>query len=116
MPKATQQGPARGSELPSTLRRSDDLAKRTFATVHDAALDEYGDEERAQRVAYSAVKHTHEKVGDRWEPKHENGPSDPQAAEVPRPMGRPMAAWTPMPPKPTSTMWRAGSASAAARR
>ena len=25
--------------------------------------------ERANRVAFSAVKHTHEKVGDHWEPK-----------------------------------------------
>jgi len=32
-------------------------------------------------VAYSALKHTHEKVGDHWEPKERNGPSDRQAAE-----------------------------------
>ena len=25
------------------------------------------------------MKHTHEKVGDHWEPKEEYGPSDPQA-------------------------------------
>jgi len=79
MPKTTGNGRARESELPSTLQRSDDLAKRTFAKAHDSALEEYGDEERAHRVAYSAVKHTHEKVGDHWEPKDENGPSDPQA-------------------------------------
>jgi hypothetical protein len=30
-------------------------------------------------VAWAAVKHTHEKVGDHWEPKEENGPSDAQA-------------------------------------
>ncbi|HEX2856249.1 MAG TPA: ChaB family protein [Propionibacteriaceae bacterium] len=80
MPKTTRSGTVRESELPSTLRRSDDLAKRTFAKAHDAAAAEYGDEERAHRVAYSAVKHTHEKVGDHWEPKDENGPSDAQAA------------------------------------
>ena len=80
MPKTNKNGTARESELPSTLRRSDDLAKRTFAKAHDSALDEYGDEERAHRVAFSAVKHTHEKVGDHWEPKEENGPSDAQAA------------------------------------
>ena len=80
MPKTTTRGTARQSELPSTLRRSDDLAKRTFAKAHDSALDEYGDEERAHRVAFSAVKHTHEKVGDHWEPKDQNGPSDARAA------------------------------------
>jgi hypothetical protein len=30
-------------------------------------------------VAFSALKHTHEKVGDRWEPKERPGPSDEQA-------------------------------------
>jgi len=31
-------------------------------------------------VAFAALKHSHEKVGDHWEPKEENGPSDAQAA------------------------------------
>jgi hypothetical protein len=57
-------------ELPSTLQRSDDKAQRTFAKAHDSALDSYdGDEQRANRVGYAALKHTHEKVGDHWEPK-----------------------------------------------
>jgi hypothetical protein len=30
-------------------------------------------------VAFAALKHTHEKVGDHWEPKEEYGPSDAQA-------------------------------------
>ena len=79
MPKTTKAGKARESELPDTLKRSDEKAKRTFAKAHDAAADSYGDEERAHRVAYSALKHTHEKVGDHWEPKDDNGPSDAQA-------------------------------------
>ncbi len=79
MPKTTKAGKARESELPETLKRSDEKAKRTFAKAHDAAADSYGDEERAHRVAYSALKHTHEKVGDHWEPKDDNGPSDAQA-------------------------------------
>jgi hypothetical protein len=35
----------------------------------------------AHRVAYSALKHTHKKVGDHWEPKGggRRGPSDAQA-------------------------------------
>ena len=80
MPKTTRGGKAKQSELPSTLRRSDDKAQRTFAKAHDAAAEEYGDEERAHRVAYAALKHTHEKVGDRWEPKDSPGPSDAKAA------------------------------------
>ncbi len=79
MPKTTKQGKAKESELPSTLQRSDGKAKRTFAKAHDSAAKEYGDEQRANRVAYSALKHTHEKVGDHWEPKDEKGPSDKQA-------------------------------------
>lgn len=79
MPKTTKRGEARKDELPSTLRRSDEKVQRTFAKAHDAAMEQYDDEERAYRVAYAAVKHTHEKVGDHWEPKDEAGPSDPQA-------------------------------------
>jgi cation transport regulator ChaB len=79
MPKTTKSGDAREDELPSTLQRSDEKAQRTFAKAHDSAMDEYGDEERAHRVGYAALKHTHEKVGDHWEPKDEAGPSDKQA-------------------------------------
>jgi cation transport regulator ChaB len=79
MPKTTKAGTAREDELPATLQRSGDKAKRTFAKAHDAAAEEYGEGERAHRVAYSALKHTHEKVGDHWEPKEHNGPSDAQA-------------------------------------
>ena len=82
MPKTTKGGKAKDGELPSTLQRSDDKAKRTFAKAHDSAADSYGDERRANQVAWAAVKHTHEKVGDHWEPKEggRKGPSDAQAA------------------------------------
>jgi cation transport regulator ChaB len=79
VPKTTKSGDARQDEIPSTLQRSDDKAQRTFAKAHDAAADSYGDEQRANQVAWAAVKHTHEKVGDHWEPKDHKGPSDPQA-------------------------------------
>ena len=79
MPKTTKSGKVDKDELPSTLQRSDDKAQRTFAKAHDAAAEQYGDEERAHRVAFSALKHTHEKVGDHWEPKEQPGPSDEQA-------------------------------------
>src|ERR1700754_2138637 len=82
MPKTTRRGRARQEELPSTLQRSDAKAQRTFAKAHDAAVEQYGEGERAHRVAYAALKHTHEKVGDHWEPKDKGakGPSDAQAA------------------------------------
>ena len=79
MPKTTSSGEVEQDELPSTLRRSDEKAQRTFAKAHDAAAEQYGDEERAHRVAYSALKHGHEKVGDHWEEKERRGPSDAQA-------------------------------------
>jgi hypothetical protein len=79
MPKTTSGGSARKSELPSTLQKSDAKAQRTFAKVHDAAADQYGEGERAHRVAYDALKHSYEKVGDHWEPKDEKGPSDERA-------------------------------------
>src|SRR5919202_4685422 len=81
MPKTTKSGKSKADEIPSTLQRSDDKAQRTFAKAHDSAEESYGDEERANRVAWAAVKHTHEKVGDHWEPKEggRKGPSDAQA-------------------------------------
>ena len=80
MPKTTKSGDARQDEIPSTLQRSDEKAQRTFAKAHDSAMESYDDEQRANQVAWAAVKHTHEKVGDHWEKKTRGkGPSDPQA-------------------------------------
>jgi cation transport regulator ChaB len=67
-------------ELPSTLARSGDKAQRTWVKAHDSAVETYGEGERAHRTAWSALKHTHERVDDHWEPKDRPGPSDPQAA------------------------------------
>ncbi len=79
MPKTTKSGQAKKSELPGTLQRSDAHAQRTFAKAHDSAVQEYGEGERAHRVAYAALKHSYEKVGDHWEPKESKGPSDDRA-------------------------------------
>jgi cation transport regulator ChaB len=79
VPKTTSSGKAKKSELPDTLKRSPAKAQRTFAKAHDQAAEQYGEGERAHRVAYSAVKHSFEKVGDHWEPKDHKGPSDPRA-------------------------------------
>ena len=67
-------------ELPSTLLRSDGKAQRTYAAAHDSAVETYGEGRQAHQVAFAAVKHTHEKVGDHWEPKGHKGPSDERAA------------------------------------
>ena len=80
MPKTTSSGKAKKSELPDTLKRSPAKAQRTFAKAHDQAVEQYGEGERAHRVAYSALKHKFEKKGDRWVPKQRKGPSDPRAA------------------------------------
>lgn len=79
MPKTTKSGDAKHSELPGTLQRSEPHAQRTFAKAHDAAVREYGEGQRAHRVAYAALKHSYEKVGDHWEPKAAKGPSDDRA-------------------------------------
>jgi cation transport regulator ChaB len=79
MAKTTKKGEPKQDELPSTLQRSDEKAQRTFAKAHDSAEDQYGEGRRAHQTAYSALKHTHEKVGDHWEPKEGKGPSDAQA-------------------------------------
>ncbi|MFJ6213582.1 ChaB family protein [Streptomyces sp. NPDC092296] len=69
-------------DMPSTLRRSGRKAQDTWVKTHDSAVREYGEGARAHRTAFGALKHTHEKVGDHWEPKEKGrkGPSDPQSA------------------------------------
>ncbi len=68
-------------DLPSTLKRSPEKAQRTYAETLESAEETYdGDEERAHRTAWAAVKHSFAKVGDHWEEKAERGPSDSQAA------------------------------------
>lgn len=72
----------RGGDLPSTIERSPQKAQRTYKKTLESAEAEYkGDEARAHRVAYGALKHSFEKVGDHWEPKDKKGPSDAQSAQ-----------------------------------
>ncbi len=68
--------------MPATLQRSPAKARRTWAKAHDSAVESYGEGERAHRTAFAALKHSFEKVGDRWQPKKQKGPSDPQAAKT----------------------------------
>lgn len=92
MPKTTKSGKPKQSELPNTLQNSGDKAQRTFTKAYDSAIEQYGDEARAHQVAFAALKHTHEKVGDRWKKKGKGrkGPSDAQA-EGGRDTNRPTA-------------------------
>ena len=74
--------PPKKEDLPSTLARSPRKLQRTFEKTLDSAHETYeGDEQRAHRTAWAAVKHVAEKKGDHWEPKDEYGPSDAQAAK-----------------------------------
>lgn len=68
--------------MPSTIERSEKHAQETWKKAHDSAVESYGEDgERAHRVAYAALKHSYQKVGDHWEEKARKGPSDPQAAK-----------------------------------
>jgi cation transport regulator ChaB len=73
--------PAKKEDLPGTLERSPKKVQRTYEKALDSAHEEYDSEQRAHRVAWSAVKHVAEKKGDHWEPKDQKGPSDAQAAQ-----------------------------------
>jgi cation transport regulator ChaB len=69
-------------DMPSTIQRSSRKAQETWGKTHDSAVETYGEGERAHRTAFSALKHSFEKVGDHWEEKEggRKGPSDAQAA------------------------------------
>ena len=75
--------PTEKEDLPSTLQRSPEKVQDAYAKTLDSAEETYdGDEERAHRTAWSAVKHIAEKQGDHWELKDEPGPSDPGGART----------------------------------
>ncbi|MBA2253592.1 MAG: ChaB family protein [Chloroflexi bacterium] len=65
--------------LPGTLRRSPKKAQETWIKTHDSAVESYGDGERAHRTAFKSLKHSFEKVEDRWVAKKQKGPSDPRS-------------------------------------
>lgn len=70
------------SRMPRTLKKSPAKAQRTYEKTLESAEKTYkGNEERAHRAAYASLKHSYEKVGDRWEPKKggRKGPSDERA-------------------------------------
>lgn len=68
--------------LPSTLKRSPRKAQDAYIHTLESAEEVHGDGEAAHRIAFASVKHSFEKVGDRWEPKQRRGPSDAQDAKT----------------------------------
>jgi cation transport regulator len=57
-------------DLPPATRHLPVHAQEIFRAAFNAAWDEYGgDEERAFRVAWAAVKQRYRKIGDEWVPK-----------------------------------------------
>jgi hypothetical protein len=73
--------PGEKTDVPDTIERSSAKAERTWRKTHDAAVEQYGEGERAHRTAFAALKRTHEKKGDRWVRKDETGPSDPRSKQ-----------------------------------
>jgi hypothetical protein len=67
-------------DLPGTPQRSDRKAQDTDVRTRASAEAYYHDGGRAARTASSAVKPSHEKVADNWEPNKQRGPSDAHAA------------------------------------
>src|SRR5947209_14577163 len=88
--------PGKRTEIPDTLRRSPVKAQRTYREAHDSAVEQHGEGERAHRVAFAAVKHSFEKVGDHWEPKRAGGrrTRGPPARAPARTRARRSAVWT----------------------
>jgi cation transport regulator ChaB len=73
--------PAKKEDLPGTLERSPAKVQRTYEKTLDSAENEYGDESRAHRTAWGAVKNVAEKKGDHWELKDQTGPSDSRSKQ-----------------------------------
>lgn len=70
-----------GVDMPRTLLRSSEKAQRTYAETLKNAEQTYGPGERARRTAYASLKHSFEKVNDRWEAKDHPGSSDHPAVQ-----------------------------------
>jgi cation transport regulator ChaB len=74
--------PVAKADLPRTIQNSPKKAQETYRKTLESAHKTYkGDEERAHRTALASLKHSFEKVGDKWVPKRRKGPSDNRAAQ-----------------------------------
>jgi cation transport regulator ChaB len=109
MPKTSRSGQPKQTELPSTLQRSPRKAQATFSKAYDAALEQYHDEERAHRVAYSALKHTHEKWVTTGKSRNTRAPRTRRPKAGGTPTDRRLAVTTRTPRKTTCKMSRDAS-------
>jgi cation transport regulator ChaB len=50
-------------ELPSTLMRSPRKAQHLWMETHNSAVEQYGEEQRAHRNAFTSLKQSFEKIG-----------------------------------------------------
>ena len=76
-----QQAEEMRDDVPSTIARSDDKAVRTYKRPWSPPRTATALASAPTAPPSAALKHTHEKVGDHWEPKDEPGPSDAQAEQ-----------------------------------
>lgn len=74
-------------DLPETIKRSSKKAQETYRKALESAHEQYDSEERAHRTALAALKHSFEKVGNKWVAKKQKGPSDERAKLGQRPGG-----------------------------
>ena len=58
--------PQENEELPSTLQKSPKKIQDTYRETLQSAHEQYHDEERAHRTAWSAVKNIAKKHGNTW--------------------------------------------------
>jgi cation transport regulator ChaB len=73
---------------PDSTQAFAEKAQETFAKAHNSAAEQYGEGERAHRVAYSALKRKWQSKGDRWVEKGQAGAFGPpgrQPAGTPEP-------------------------------
>ena len=45
-------------DMPSTIRKSDARAQDIYVKTHDAAVEQYGEGERAHRTAFASLKYS----------------------------------------------------------
>ena len=89
--------PTANDEVPGTVKRSPSKAVRTWKKTHDAAVEQYGEGERAHRTAFASLKQGFEKVGtagrrSSGRVRRTRAPRSPPPRSAAG-RGRPSAAW-----------------------
>lgn len=72
MRSSSRYGLLTAGELPGTLRRSCREAQALFLKAREEAVWAYGEGDRTDRIAYTALKREFEKRGDSWIAKPES--------------------------------------------